>query len=216
MKLTVKKLDISNIANKIEELDKFLENNTEINTINTINWEDYSYKPDVKFRIAHTGEEILIKFYVTEKNPKATETKINGDVYKDSCVEFFISPYADGNYYNFEFNCIGTPHLAYGKNRHNRQAVNENTVAKIKTLPSLGKQPLNLQGKDTEWNMLIIIPKSSMVNDNIPTLDGLQAKANFYKCGDETEEMHFISWNPVRTEKPDYHRYNFFGDLIFE
>lgn len=215
-KLVVKKVDINLSSAQAEEIEKLLEKSTEKHSISTINWRKYKYQPDVKFRIAHTGESILIKFYVTEKNPKAVETKINGDVYKDSCVEFFISPKVDGNYYNFEFNCIGTQHLAYGGGRNNRQAIDENIVASIKTFSSLGTNAIDIKGEDTKWNMLIIIPKSTMINDEIPSLEGLQAKANFYKCGDETDEMHFVTWNPIGTENPDYHQYSYLGDLSFE
>ena len=38
-------------------------------------------------------------------------------------------------------------------------------------------------------------------------------RANFYKCGDKTAHPHFLSWSPVSTEKPDFHRPEFFGEL---
>ncbi len=41
-------------------------------------------------------------------------------------------------------------------------------------------------------------------------------KANFYKCGDELQTPHFLSWNPIEIEKPDFHRPDFFGTLRFE
>ena len=36
---------------------------------------------------------------------------------------------------------------------------------------------------------------------------------NFYKCGDATEMPHYLSWNPIQTERPDFHRPEFFGEL---
>ena len=39
-------------------------------------------------------------------------------------------------------------------------------------------------------------------------------RANFYKCGDKTETVHYSTWNPVETEKPDYHRPEYFGKII--
>ncbi len=214
--LLIKKLEIDNACEKLDEANKILENNTNLVSINTINWQDYKYMPDVKFRIAHTNNEILLKFYVIEKNPKALETKTNGNVYKDSCVEFFLSPSANGYYYNFEFNCIGTAHLAYGKNRNDRKLLDKKIVQSIKAKSSLGEKALDLNDGNKAWNMLLIIPKSTMINDKTLKWSGLKAKGNFYKCGDETTEMHFVTWNPIVTEKPDYHQYSFFGDLIFE
>ncbi len=214
--LTVKKLNIRNAGENIEKTEIALEENTEKVAINTINWAEYPYLPDVNFRIAHTENEIILKYYVTEKNPKAVETKTNGDVYKDSCVEFFLSPNANGFYYNFEFNCIGTVHLAYGNGRHNRQFIDQKLVKNIITKSSLGNKPLDLKNYNSEWTILIIIPKSVMANDELVDYSGVNAKSNLYKCGDETDEMHFVSWNAIGTETPDYHQYQYFGNLSFE
>ena len=39
---------------------------------------------------------------------------------------------------------------------------------------------------------------------------------NFYKCGDKQVEPHYLSWNPVLTDNPDFHRPEYFGKVIFE
>ena len=44
---------------------------------------------------------------------------------------------------------------------------------------------------------------------------GHRAAANFYKCGDETEVPHYGAWSPVETPSPDFHRPEFFGELVF-
>ena len=41
-------------------------------------------------------------------------------------------------------------------------------------------------------------------------------KANFYKCGDDMPQKHYLSWHPIRIEKPNFHRPDHFGTLIFE
>ena len=43
-----------------------------------------------------------------------------------------------------------------------------------------------------------------------------EAAGNFYKCGDETETVHYLAWAPLSSEKPDYHRRQDFGALVFE
>ena len=45
---------------------------------------------------------------------------------------------------------------------------------------------------------------------------GAKVRANFFKCGDETVKMHFLSWNPVTQEEPAFHVPKFFGELIFD
>jgi len=130
-------------------------------------------------------------------------------------VEFFISP--DGeNYYNFEFNCIGTTHLAYGPGRGNRKIVEPAIVEKIKIESSLGSDPFDNKTGNFEWEMMIRIPVECFQYTKITSLNGLKATANFYKCGDGTPEPHFVTWNPVGTESPDYHRPEFFGKVLFE
>ncbi|MCK7480493.1 MAG: carbohydrate-binding family 9-like protein [Candidatus Moduliflexus flocculans] len=44
---------------------------------------------------------------------------------------------------------------------------------------------------------------------------GCRSAANFYKCGDETEFPHYGAWSPVETPAPDFHRPEFFGEIVF-
>ncbi len=183
--------------------------------IDTINWRDFPYKPKVSFRIGYHEDEIWLKYYVRERHILAQETRINGDVYKDSCVEFFILT-DKVNYYNFEFNCIGTAHVGYGAGRKNRIFVDPEQIRMIKIVSSLGKEPFEQKTGDFEWELSVIIPKACFQFDKQIHLSGLKAYGNFYKCGDATSEPHFVTWNPVATENPDYHRPEFFGILNFE
>lgn len=210
----IRKIPVLNTVS-FAEAEHLLENKSVANSIAVINWPAYPYQPDLKFRIGHIGNEIWLKFYVKEKNILAQETKTNGDVYKDSTVEFFIS--LDGkNYYNFEFSCIGTIHLAYGPGRENRTFVNPKIVEEIKIKSSLGNQPFKEKSGNFEWEMMIRIPIKCFAFDQIKSFNGLKATANFMKCGDETSEPHFVTWNPIGIENPDYHRPEFFGKLEFE
>ena len=213
--LFIKKLEASQGVS-LAEAAHLLETKTVGNPIDILNWEKaFPYKPDLKFRIGHTGNEIWLKYYVKEKNILAQETRINGEVYKDSTVEFFIS--VDGkNYYNFEFSCIGTPHVAHGPGRGNRIFVAADIVKEIEIESTLGTEPFAEKSGNFEWEMMIRIPLKCFAFDKIKTLNGLKATANFYKCGDETSDPHFVSWNPIRTENPDYHCPHFFGNVEFE
>jgi len=214
--LTVKHLDLAVADYSDQKLEKLLEEKSGFNTLNYVNWGNYPYKPDVKFRIAHTGDLILLKYYVREKNIAAKASAINGDIYKDSCVEFFISPKGDGVYYNFEFNCIGVAHVGYGKGRHNRELLPVELIKTIKAESSLGDKPFAEKHGDFTWELFVQIPVSCFIHDHIQQLDGLSATGNFYKCGDDLAEPHFVTWNPVKTENPDYHRPEFFGKIRFE
>lgn len=213
-KLIIPKINTEK-AKTPEQISQLLEASTQLQEIDTLNWKEFSYKPLLNFRIAHTGNEILLKYYVREKYILARETRINGDVYKDSTVEFFIS--VDGrNYYNFEFSCIGTPHVAHGPGRGNRHYVSPQLLKKIDITSTLGTEPFDEKTGDFYWEIVVSIPIECFAYDSLKTFDGLKATANFYKCGDETSEPHFVTWSPVKTENPDYHRPEFFGEVVFE
>ena len=40
-------------------------------------------------------------------------------------------------------------------------------------------------------------------------------RGNFYKCGDLTVQEHYLAWNRVDAERPDFHLPKYFGALIF-
>ena len=214
--LTINHLELEGIDNSVSDFEKLLEKQCTPVSLKYINWKNFPYEPEVKFRIAHTGDLILLKFYVHEKYIQAKEVNVNGDVYKDSCVEFFVSPTDDGNYYNFEFSCIGTPHVGYGNGRHNRRLLPVEILQAIQTNSSLGYEPFDERKGDFQWELFIKIPVGCFIYDKIKSLEGTEASGNFYKCGDELAEPHFVTWNPIKTENPDYHQPEFFGKLRFE
>jgi len=49
----------------------------------------------------------------------------------------------------------------------------------------------------------------------VKNLKGKTFRANFYKCGDMLTVPHYVTWNPVGTENPDYHQPKYFGLLKF-
>jgi len=184
-------------------------------SINCVNWKEYPYCPEVEVEMTAEKNSLHLCFNVKEKCIRAEVTEINGPVHTDSCVEFFISPFSDGNYYNFEFNCIGVAHIGYGSNRENRKDLPEDCIKKIKTSSSLGNKPFPSKEGDFSWSLDIIIPSECFIHDKIESLKKLKARANFYKCGEKTSDPHFISWKPVKTPSPDFHRYEFLYELKY-
>lgn len=199
----------------IQSLSSCLENQCESHSISNINWPSFPYLPEVSFRIGHWADMIILRYDVREQSVRAVETRINGDVYKDSCVEFFIS--MDGkNYYNFEFSCIGTIHVAHGEGRHNRKLLPDEIVKKISTESTLGKEPFDTKIGDTTWSITCIIPASTFIHDPGFKIKRKTARANFYKCGDELPVPHFVTWAPIGTPQPDFHRPEYFGEVMIE
>lgn len=191
------------------------ENNIQWNAIDNVCWaEDFPYAPCVKFRIAHTGDFILINYRVEEQAVRAVAETDNGNVWEDSCCEFFFSPSADNMYYNIESNCAGKILFASGNTRNNRKRYPLDFVARIDRWSSLGNGIFEERKIAEPWEMCLVIPVSMF--EGVKCLSGMTSHANFYKCGDKLTVPHFLSWNLVETEKPDYHRPDYFGEIVFE
>ena len=97
------------------------EEKVDFTAVDVVNWKDYPYRPSVQFRLAHTGDSLLLHFKVREASVRAVAAADNGRVWEDSCVEFFSIPAGDGVYYNLECNCAGTLLVGGGAGRKDRQ-----------------------------------------------------------------------------------------------
>jgi hypothetical protein len=83
----------------------------------------------------------------------------------------------------------------------------------IKRNSSLGRRAFNEMEGMFEWELTVKIPLRIMgINpNNLPE----KIIGNFYKCADGTDSKHYVTWSPVKTDIPDFHRPEFFGDLYF-
>ncbi|WP_165041030.1 carbohydrate-binding family 9-like protein [Dysgonomonas sp. ZJ709] len=188
-----------------------------LNAIGSVNWESqYPYKPDVSFKIAHNGDYLFLQYFVEENEILAKTTKDNGPVWTDSCVEFFISFGESPYYYNAEFSCIGKALFGYRKDRKDSVYGDFDTMSSIKRYPSLGTDNFERKEGNFKWNLLLVMPTSVFWKDDIKSFNGVKARANLYKCGDDLSKPHFLSWNPINNENPNFHLPNFFGFLDFE
>ena len=186
--------------------------------LDCLNWpEAFPYKPEVDVRIWHSGDAIHLEYKVNEATVRALQCTPGGFVYEDSCVEFFIQPDpADPHYYNFEWNAIGNLYLAWRTGRKNPELAPAEVLDRVRAEASLGCKPFAEHPADTPWTLKLTIPAAALWHNDIKDFSGLKAKANFYKCGDGLATPHYVSWAPVETEKPDYHRPEFFASLEFE
>lgn len=183
--------------------------------IGTVNWpEDFPYRPECGFHIGWCRRGIGILYHVKGLDLRAMALEDNGPVWEDSCCEFFISDPKDGTYYNFEMNCIGTLLAAKRKSREDCVHFTEDKLKKIRRFSTLEHKEMEMTDREFSWKLGLFIPFSLMgiVSDDIPTV----LNANFYKCGDKTAHIHFLSWSPVGCPSPDFHRPDFFGTLELE
>lgn len=160
-------------------------------------------------QLCYDDENIFVHQHAAEKNIRAELSGIDCQVCEDSCMEFFFSPSPDdGRYFNFELNPNGSFFLGIGHGRDDlKRLYPDPAVFDIKTLRS-----------DDGWETFYRIPLS-FIRQFYPDCaftSGLRIKANCYKCGDKTKTPHYLSWNRVSCKNPDFHRPEYFGEMIFE
>ncbi|WP_445736027.1 carbohydrate-binding family 9-like protein [Mariniflexile sp.] len=168
----------------------------------------------IRFKIAHDNNNIYLHYNIIEPEIIARYSKHNDPVCKDSCVEFFIAFEEDTNYYNFEFNCIGTCCLKWGPDRHNRQSIDSQIINLIKVKTKI-KRVHKKELTTFNWKIFIKIPLKTFYYSNIKSLENIKARANFYKCGDDLSKPHYITWNNIKSENPDFHLKSYFGYAKF-
>ncbi len=188
------------------------------NKINTLNWPDeYPLCPEVSFRVFHNDEYLFVQYDVCEGATAALETCDGKDVYRDSCVEFFLQPSdADPHYYNFEWNAIGTLCMSRRTGRFDPVHATGEALASVLRASSYPHKAFCEVKGDNQWRLRVAIPCAALFGDSLKTWKGASLKGNFYKCGDGLSTPHYATWAPIQTPAPDYHRPEFFQDITCE
>lgn len=213
--LNVKKVSAAQVP--VEAIPALLdEEKIDFQPLDTVDWPaDYPYRPAVWFRLAHTGEALLLHFKVREASVRAVAAD-DGRVWEDACVEFFSVPAGDGVYYNLECNCAGAMLVGGGAGRKDRRRAAHEVLDRVQRWASLGRQPFDERVGECSWQVALIVPASTFFLHDLKDFSGRDVRANFYKCGDLLQTPHYLSWNPIELEKPNFHCPEFFGLLHFE
>jgi len=225
MTITNKKLEVPFIkldgAKSIKEAKKVLDKYSVIISIDQVNWkEKYPYKPEVSAQIAHSNHFIWILADIKENHIRAHTLKDYGDVWEDSCFEFFVQFPNQAKYINFETNCIGVSTASVRTGRNDSTPISKEDLKKFVRISSIEQKFTDIYNpnKMQDWKLLLGIPKNvlmkyfNLTKGPFPS----ELRANFYKCGDMTNAPHFLSWNPINTPECDFHVPEFFGELTLE
>lgn len=196
---------LQEVSDLMDQLDK--------NLIAAAPWKEFSYTPSVQFAIAHNHDCFFVKYYVREESVRAVFRRDADPVYKDSCVEFFISFNQDEAYYNLEFNSLGTCAMGYGTNRYDRTILPATVTKNIRRSASLSIVPKEGEKPEICWELTLIIPTSAFCYHNIETIKDQSCRVNFFKCGDDLPIPHYMCWSPVEADEPNFHLPEFFGEM---
>lgn len=184
-------------------------------TIDQVNWKNEFPKfLPVSVRVAHDGERLYLYYTVKGEVIRAANNNDFDSVWEDSCVEFFMQRDGEKSYRNFECNILGTMLSAFHESREQERRQTDE-------MPSIFRHSCiehRYEGdrQVCDWSMYLEIPKKAMGFGPGESLCRQKIRANFYKCGDETAEPHFLSWSPIDFPVPNFHLPQFFGLLELE
>ncbi|GAB1359342.1 carbohydrate-binding family 9-like protein [Porphyromonadaceae bacterium] len=181
--------------------------------IDTLNWEAFPRKPICVAYSAYSATALYILFEVEGDDLRANYENDNSPTHEDSCVEFFVKESASDTYFNFEFNCIGTCFASERLSRTSFSLLSPRKMKRIRRMSSLGNRKFKALEGEYNWWVMVTIP-FDLINLNGTNLPEY-VMGNFYKCGDLTPHPHYLTWNPIDTPQPDYHRPEFFGKIVF-
>ncbi len=197
-----------------QDLDTALELGGARFDVECVNWpETFPYAPLCSGRVARTQDALVVDFRVSGLDLRAQNLTDNGRQWEDSCVEVFIKDPNKADYYNFEINALGKVLACYGPVREGRTRRPQEQMEQILRFGHLEGGPLDKDGIQT-WRVGVVIPFQLIGVD--PKHLPKSIRANFYKCGDKTAHPHYLSWSPIDTPKPDFHRPEFFGELLLK
>ena len=176
--------------------------------------------PKTEVKVAYDEDAIYIIFRVEDQYVRCVETSLQGNVCRDSCVEFFFVPGPDKTrgYFNLEINSGGTLLFHFQQARSvGTITIPENETRQIEIEHSLPKTIDPEIEEPITWTMEARIP-FSILEPYAPVTrpePGVTWFANFYKCGDQTSHPHWLTWAPVDLPSPDFHQPSFFDALKF-
>jgi hypothetical protein len=176
-------------------------------------WEEGEKEP-TEARLLWDEWNLYVAFVAHDKHISATLTRRDDPVSRDDAVEVFVGPdtAAVGNYFNFEFNALGT--ILDRSPRDNRSSSwnAEGIVVAIAIDGTLGDE----SDEDRLWIAEIAIPFASFAEyaPHLPPGEGDVWRLNLYRIGGRVNPQ-FSVWSDTQTEKPQYHVPERFGVVRF-
>lgn len=179
-------------------------------------WGD-SYCPKAEARIFYTDDAFYIHLEAEESADHLRMEKspgITDSACEDSCLEFFVMPCSetDKRYFNFEFTPKGALYAGFGHDRYDNKLLTDTDISIFDIHTNV-----EINEEKAVWYSEARIPFDficeTMQKDIVFVKDKTMF-GNFYKCGDKCKEPHYGTWNPVGSDKPDYHLPEYFGKLM--
>jgi len=178
-------------------------------------WDDGLDRQETEVRALYEADAITLQYVCEDSHIQASATERHGEVWTDSCVEFFASPVAPKpEYVNFEGSCCGTFLLGHGtvEDRTHPPDSVADRISVATSVPGPTKEP---SPDDDGWWLAVRLPfsaYSAMLGAEVAPDPGDSWRANCYRIGGGSA---YATWNPVDAPDPDFHRPGDFGRFVF-
>jgi hypothetical protein len=182
--------------------------------------ESSGHRPQTFVRLLYDSAGVHGIFKVQDQYVRCIRTNYFDEVWKDSCVEFFVEPKAGRGYFNFEFNgaflCshITNPERGPAGLKQFTRVPSEigETVQVRASLPRLIEKEIS---DPTIWTLQFYIPLKVLERyvGALGSLAGQTWRGNFFKCAEEVSHPHWASWSPV--DEFNFHLPRCFGLVQF-
>ena len=184
--------------------------------------ESSDHRPRTRARVLYDTKGLFGAFFVEDRYVRCTRTDYMSDVWRDSCVEFFVQPKPGQGYFNFEFNCGGALLCSYvvdptrtpdGFADFTRLPEGDGRqVVVYHSLPSVVEPEI---AASVTWTLAFFIPFSLLAKyvSPIGPVAGQAWRANFYKCAEDNSHPHWAAWAPV--DELNFHLPRCFGTIAF-
>jgi hypothetical protein len=191
----------------------------EVTHIDQFPWYKAGVKQDTQVRVLYDDQAVYSQFICEDRHIFAQITQVNGNVCLDSAVEFFatIEPERGPHFFNLEMNCCGVPLFGFGPQRQGRISITPDQASRIPIATSVPGPTKAESPSDNGWWAVATIPFDFLrefTGRPVAPKAGTRWLANFFRCGGKTDYQ-FASWNNIVWKQPDFHRPEFFGELLF-
>ena len=178
------------------------------------------HRPITEARLLYDETGFYVIFRVDDRYVRSVELNRNGQVCRDSCVEFFVEPVAGRGYFNFEINCGGTLLLHYNARsattKFDPVELDQGRLELVKIYHSLPRTVDPEMTEPVTWEVEFFSPYDLFESfvGSVPRGPGAIWRANLYKCADATSHPHWAMWNAIPGAL-GFHKPEFFAPLQF-
>lgn len=162
-------------------------------------------------QLCYSDDAFYVRMWAEEAEIRAEypATDLLANTYEDSCLEFFLSPVSgDSRYLNFEFNPNGAVGAQIGTTKTDRTRL-------VRTDdPYQASAVRTADGWEISYRVPFDFIRSFYPDFTVES--GMELRGNFYKCGNLTVQKHYLSWNPIESDTPNFHMPEYFGVLVLE